>query len=183
MSEDSQLVRIVATLGLLIATALAPPYLAAPARRASENQLGQLGPFVVASALAAVSSTYVWGRLSDVSSRKVLALSAVVAAGVLALAALRGFLLPSVFKGVLIAPALLFVPMIACQGVRLGRPTHIVVMADRDTREVTRPDFKARGAFIPGWIKSHSWRGIRRYGGGWQVIYWRRTSVAIPNTS
>lgn len=132
--RDPQLARFIVTRGLLTATALAPPYLLALAGRAGERELGQLGLFVVASALAGMVGGYVWGRLSDKSSRKVLLLSAVVAAAVLALTAAIGWLVPDWLVGGFAAPLLLLALMIAYQGVRLGRATHIVDMAGREDR-------------------------------------------------
>jgi hypothetical protein len=132
--RDPQLGRFIATRGLLTATALAPPYLLALAGREGGRELGQLGLFVVASALAGMGGGYVWGRLSDKSSRKVLLLSALAAAAVLAATALIGGLAPDWLVGGFAAPMLLLVLMIAYQGVRLGRSTHIVDMAGRDDR-------------------------------------------------
>ncbi len=132
--RDAQLARFIAARGLLTATALAPPYLLALAGESGARQLGQLGFFVVASALAGMLGGYVWGRLSDKSSRKVLMLSALVAAAMLAASALLGFAAPAWLQGGVLAPLLLFVLMIAYQGVRLGRSTHIVDMAARDDR-------------------------------------------------
>ncbi len=132
--RDAQLARFIAARGLLTATALAPPYLLALAGESGARQLGQLGFFVVASALAGMLGGYVWGRLSDKSSRKVLMLSALVAAAMLAASALLGFAAPAWLQGGVLAPLLLFVLMIAYQGVRLGRSTHVVDMAARDDR-------------------------------------------------
>jgi MFS family permease len=104
------------------------------------RQLGELGPFVVASALAAVTSTYVWGRLSDRSSRKVLILAALLGAlalgvaGGLGFAARAGALARGPMGSGLAFPVVLYAMMIAYQGVRLGRATHIVDMADESTR-------------------------------------------------
>lgn len=134
LQTDPQLVRFIATRGLLTATALAPPFLVALAGREGGTELGQLGAFVIASALASVGSTYVWGRLADVSSRKVLALAAAGAALILAIAAGVGTLVPRALAWPVVAQALLFVLMIAYQGVRLGRSTHIVDMASEETR-------------------------------------------------
>ncbi len=131
---DGQLRRFIAVRGLLVATALAPPFLLALAGRSGGKALGELGLFVVASALAAMSSTYLWGRLSDVSSRRVLIYSGVVAALPLATACAIGTLTPAVLEHDAVLPGLLFVLMIAYQGVRLGRSTHIVDMADSDRR-------------------------------------------------
>lgn len=134
LREDPQLVRFIATRGLLIATALAPPYMLAMAGRESGGGLGALGPYILASALAAMSSTYLWGRLSDRSSRKVLALSGIVAALSLSATAALGYADGAWLGNPYVLPALLFVLMVAYQGVRLGRSTHLVDMAETDKR-------------------------------------------------
>lgn len=134
LRTDPQLVRFIIARALLTATALAPPFLLAMAGSGGRTSFAELGPFVVASALASVVSTYVWGRLSDRSSRRVLIRSGLIAAGVLAGTAAAGWseLGDPVTKWLL--PGLLFVLMIAYQGVRLGRSTHLVDMATEDTR-------------------------------------------------
>jgi hypothetical protein len=134
LRTDTQLVRFIAARGLLIATALAPPYLLALAGRTREQAVGELGPFVVASSLAAMTSGIWWGRLSDRSSRKVLVLAALVAAAVLSATAAIGWLRPALLAGPVALPALLFVLMVSYQGVRIGRSTHIVDMAAADRR-------------------------------------------------
>ena len=133
LREDPQLVRLIVARALLLATALAPPYLVSLSGASGERALGELGPFVVAASLAAVLSTYVWGRLADVSSRRVLALASLVAAIALALAATAGQYGPGALPP-LALPGLLFVLMIAYQGVRLGRSTHIVDMTTAERR-------------------------------------------------
>lgn len=135
LRDDPQLARFIIVRGLLTATALAPPYIVAMSGRSSGTGLGSLGAFVVASALASVASSYAWGRLSDKSSRRVLALSGAIAAIVFIIAAVLAFggdnfVLPAAY----ILPGLLFVLMLAYQGVRLGRATHIVDMADASKR-------------------------------------------------
>ncbi len=136
LRKDRQLVRFIATRGLLIATALAPPYMLAldgsPVRNGSGP--GALGPFVLAAASASVLSTYVWGRLSDRSSRRVLVLSAVVAAGALGTCAVLGIAAPQWMRNDVVLPTLLFVLTISYQGVRIGRATHLVDMASAEKR-------------------------------------------------
>ena len=92
----------------------------------------KLGFLVLASALASLCSSFVWGRLSDRSSRKVLIFSALVAAIILAATSWLAF--AGTLGGGFILPVLLFGLMIAYQGVRLGRSTHLVDMAEEDTR-------------------------------------------------
>lgn len=134
LGRDPALGRFIAVRGLLTATALAPPYLLATSADASRASFGELGPFVVASAIAGMSSTYVWGRLADRSSRRVLIASGVLGGAVLALAALVGSigLDPTLARWTL--PVLLFLLMISYQGVRLGRSTHLVDMATPEKR-------------------------------------------------
>lgn len=134
LKTDPQLRRFILTRALLIATALSPPFLLALAGRSGGAELGELGLFVIAASLAAVFSTYFWGRLSDVSSRRVLCYAGLVASVPLLVAAGVGLVGPDLLRLPLLLPVLLFVLMIAHQGVRLGRATHVVDMADEDTR-------------------------------------------------
>ncbi len=129
--SDAQLRQFIAARGLLTATALAPPFMVAAAGQGN-GDFAELGWLVLASAGAGLVSAFIWGRLADRSSRKVLALSGAVAAAILVVtgtAALRGWLETS-----FLMPGLLFVLMVAYQGVRLGRSTHLVDMAGEDTR-------------------------------------------------
>src|SRR5690606_19129820 len=89
LREDPQLVRFIVVRCLLMATALAPPFVVAMGERESAGT-GTLGPFVIAVALATISSSYVWGRMSDVSSRRVLVVAAAMGAACLAIAAAIG---------------------------------------------------------------------------------------------
>ena len=134
LGRDPQLRLFIVVRGLLVATALAPPFLLALGGRSGGGELGELGMFVVASSLAAVASTYLWGRLADVSSRRVLVGSGLVASLPLAGACAIGLAAPDWLAQPLLLPLLLFLLMIAYQGVRLGRSTHVVDMADADTR-------------------------------------------------
>ena len=131
LRDDPQLTRFILTRGLLTATALAPPFMIAVGSEAGEGY-DKLGFLVLASALASLCSSFVWGRLSDRSSRKVLIFSALVAAIILAATSWLAF--AGTLGGGYILPVLLFGLMIAYQGVRLGRSTHLVDMADKDTR-------------------------------------------------
>ena len=133
LRTDPQLGRFITTRALLIATALAPPYFLTAVGSQHGNALGELGPFVLASGLAAMVSSYVWGRLSDKSSRKVLMLSGLLGGVALGIDSALVVVVPEQDEVIPLA-AILFVLVIAYQGVRLGRATHVVDMADEDTR-------------------------------------------------
>jgi hypothetical protein len=130
LKSDAPLRRFILARAFLMASALSPPFLLMLAA-GEGGAFGALGAFVSASALAGFVSSYVWGRLSDRSSRKVLFLAGCLTSLSLLLALLTrhweagsGWLLP----------LWLFVLMIAHQGVRLGRSTHIVDMAGEEKR-------------------------------------------------
>ncbi len=130
LREDRQLARFVAARSALVGTALAPPYLVmlasgdAPAR--------QLGALVLAASVAALVSSFVWGRLADRSSRLVLVWAGVAAAVAMgcALALPAAGLADSYWA----SPAVLLGLMIAYQGVRQARSTYLVDMAPEDRR-------------------------------------------------
>lgn len=125
--ERPQLMRFVAARGLLVGSALAPPYLVMLA--GGDGAFGALGALVMASALGALASSYVWGWLSDRSSRQVLIWSGVAGA-----VALGAALLVGDGGGLWAMPVVLFVLMIAYHGVRQGRSTYLVDMAEENDR-------------------------------------------------
>ncbi|RIJ20373.1 MFS transporter [Henriciella barbarensis] len=133
LAKDAQLRRFIAARGLLISTALAPPFMVALGSEGdTENAFGGLGLLVIASAGASLLSSYVWGRLADRSSRKVLIFSAVAAT--IALVATLSLNAAGLLSAIWGLPAVIFALMLAYQGVRLGRSTHLVDMATQDTR-------------------------------------------------
>lgn len=132
LKDDAQLRIFIAARGCLTATALAPPFMVAAASSDGQTAFEGLGFLVLASSGAGLVSSFVWGRLADRSSRKVLLISALagaVALGATAFAAMTGAL-----AAIWVLPVLLFGLMISYQGVRLGRSTHLVDMASEDTR-------------------------------------------------
>ncbi|MBV6272575.1 hypothetical protein KVP09_06550 [Alcaligenaceae bacterium CGII-47] len=134
LRSDAPLRRLIVTRGLLLSTALAPPFYIALSGDSTASGLGTLGPFMIASAGASLASAYAWGWLADRSSRRVLMLAATLAALANAVAAFVALMMPDLLGGTALLPMLLFVLMIAHQGVRLGRSVHVVDMADRDSR-------------------------------------------------
>lgn len=124
LRRDSEFRRYVAVRGLLVSTALAPPFLVMLSNAGGETALGNLGLLMVASSAAAIVSSYVWGRLSDRSSRFTLAFSGALATLAIGGAAAVGL----VTNGLLFAPFFVFAAQIAYEGVRAGRKTHLTDM-------------------------------------------------------
>lgn len=124
LRRDGEFRRYVAVRGLLVATALAPPFLVMLSNAGGGEALGNLGLLMVASSAAAIVSSYVWGRLSDRSSRFTLVFSGAFATVALGGAAVAGF----VTNGLVFAPIFVFIAQIAYEGVRAGRKTHLTDM-------------------------------------------------------
>lgn len=132
LKEDANLRRFILVRGLLVATSLAPPYFVVLAGGEDQSALGQLGALVLASALASLLSSYVWGRLSDQSSRRVLMLTGIV--GALAMGGAVALALLGMATQIWAMPLVLFILMIAYHGVRQGRSTYLVDMSPKDQR-------------------------------------------------
>ncbi|MEH6749989.1 MAG: MFS transporter [Paracoccaceae bacterium] len=133
LREDRQLQVFVAARAALTVTALAPPFIVMLSSAGGEGALDQLGPMVMASTAAAVLSSYVWGRLSDRSSRQTLVIAGGLAALVLLLIGLAGLLLGGL-GGAWGAGLAIFAAQIAYEGVRQGRKLHLTDMAEDDFR-------------------------------------------------
>ncbi len=129
LRDNPALQRFIIVRGLLVSTALAPPYLVV---LSGGGSLGQLGALVMASAAASFLSSYVWGRLSDRSSRQVLMLSGLLGAASMVLAV--GCWAFGVATMNWVMPGVLFVLMIAYHGVRQARSTYLVDLAREDQR-------------------------------------------------
>ncbi|MTI63367.1 MFS transporter [Methylophaga sp.] len=132
--DDRELRLFIITRSLLVSTALAPPFMLALKAESMQESITGLGWLLLASSVASLLSSYVWGRLSDRSSRKVLLLAG-LGGGVsltLTVIASQGNWLSLPW----LLPFLLFSLMIAYGGVRLGRSVHLVDIADQDKRAI-----------------------------------------------
>lgn len=134
LRSDAQLRWLIATRTLLLSTALAPPFYIALSGDYVTSGLGTLGLFMMASATASLVSSYVWGRLADRSSRRVLMYAAALATLTNVAAAVMALAMPEQLAFAPVLPALLFVLTVAHQGVRLGRSVHVIDMADLNNR-------------------------------------------------
>lgn len=132
LKGDAMLRRFILARGLLVATALAPPYIVMIAGAEGGAVLGKLGALMLASAAASFASSYVWGRFSDRSSRRVLVAAGLI--GALAMASMVALGLVGLAASAWAGPAVLFVLMVAYHGVRQGRSTYLVDLAPEDLR-------------------------------------------------
>ncbi|WP_323766269.1 MFS transporter [Marinovum sp.] len=130
--RDRQLQLFILVRGMLVPTALAPPYFVLLASQSGGLALDRLGVLVLVSAAASFLSSYVWGRLADRSSRWVLILTGLI--GAAAMLAAVGARALGLTQTVWAIPLALFLLMLAYHGVRQGRSTYLVDMAPEDKR-------------------------------------------------
>ncbi|MFS0866294.1 MFS transporter [Microbacterium sp. 179-B 1A2 NHS] len=137
LQHDRDLRRFVTVRSLLLVSALAPPFVVSLAVAAGSNGLAGLGGFVLASGLAALVGGRVFGRWADRSSRNVMSYGAAAASAVIvalvAIVALPGFSGDG-WAGNLVFIAGYFLLTLIHTGVRVGRKTYVVDMAEGDTR-------------------------------------------------
>ncbi len=131
---DPQLGRFIATRSLLTVTAIAPPYLLLAT--AADSRAETLGPFVLASSLATVIGGRLWGRLSDRSSRRVLVGAAGASTALFAVAGVGALIDDRFLSSRWTTTSLLFLVVLAYQGVRIGRATHLVDMTGSEQRSI-----------------------------------------------
>ena len=118
---------------LLLSIALAPPFYVLLAQQ-NGVELSGLGILIIASGLASMVSAPIWGKLSDRSSRQVMALSALLT-GVLGVA-VSGMALTDIysFDHKWDIAVMFFLIATFHGGARLGRKTYLVDMANADNR-------------------------------------------------
>ncbi len=115
---------------LLLVSALSPPFLVALA--ASDGAgLGGLGAFVIAQGVARVIGGRYFGRLADRSSRRLMATGALIAS-LLIIAVLLLGLIPVLDGSIWLYSGAFFLLALIHTGVRVGRKTYIIDMAEPD---------------------------------------------------
>ena len=133
LREDRQLQIFIAARAALTVTALAPPFIIMLSSASGDGALDQLGPMVMASTAAAFVSSYIWGRLSDRSSRKTLMAAGALSALALTVTGAVGLTFGGL-GGAWGAGLSIFAAQIAYEGVRAGRKLHLTDMAEDDFR-------------------------------------------------
>lgn len=126
---DPQLRLFIYARAALAVTALAPPFIVMLSAASGRSALDDLGPLVMASTAASVLASYVWGRVSDHSSRVTLIIAGGLAAVVFAAVGGAGMVWGGL-GGAWGAAAAVFAAQIAYEGVRAGRKLHLTDMAE-----------------------------------------------------
>jgi len=119
---------------LLLSSALALPYLALLGQHNSGTDLASLGILIVISGVAGMIAGPIWGRLADRSSRRVMRNGAIGAAACCLAGAACVWLPESMRTSVWPYASVYGLLTIAHAGIRLGRKTYVIDLADSGTR-------------------------------------------------
>jgi hypothetical protein len=131
--RDAELRRFLLVRTLLLSTALVAPFYVILASQETGSGLAQLGGLLIATGAASFLSAPLWGRLADRSSRRTMALAALLAAVAGFATAFLAWAPDLPYRSTLFA-ATYFLLSVAHSGVRLGRKTHLIDMATADNR-------------------------------------------------
>ncbi|MEX0976674.1 MAG: MFS transporter [Woeseia sp.] len=131
--RDAELRRFLIVRTLLLSTALVAPFYVILASAETGSGLSQLGGLLIASGTASFLSAPLWGRMADRSSRRTMALAALLAAVAGFATAFLAWSPDLPYRSTLFA-ATYFLLSVAHSGVRLGRKTHLIDMATADNR-------------------------------------------------
>lgn len=134
LRDDAVFRRFVVTRSLLLCSALSAPYYISIAQGALGSPARMLGIFIIASGLASMLSGPFWGRFADRSSRGVMMLAAAMAAALGITVFVIARFDESWFEQAWLLPLLYFLLSVAHQGVRVGRKTYVVDIAEGNER-------------------------------------------------
>ncbi|MFM2481657.1 MFS transporter [Celerinatantimonas sp. YJH-8] len=120
---------------LMLCSALSAPYYVALAQQQNAaSGLLQFSFFLGASGAAAFISGPFWGKLADHSSRQVMILASLMSAILGSIVVFLAWFVPGILNWQWVIPACYFLLTIAHQGVRLGRKTYLVDLAQGNQR-------------------------------------------------
>ncbi len=134
LREDPPFRRFVIARALAMGSGLAAPFYVALARDELGDAVSLLGIFIAVEGLAGLVSSPMWGRWADRSSRQVFATACALAAVLTLAVALWSWLDMSTQSAQWFYPIAFFGLGVAHAGVRLGRKTYLVDMAEGNKR-------------------------------------------------
>ena len=136
LREDRILRRFVTVRSLLLVSALSPPFVVALSLRSGVESLSGLGAFIIASGVAALLGGRIFGRWADRSSRSLMSVGAAVASAVVIVLVVLVTLVdvPDSIWGDAVFVGAYFALTLMHTGVRVGRKTYVVDLAEGDLR-------------------------------------------------
>lgn len=148
LKTDIDFRNFVISRALFLCSVLSAPFFVILAQQHTNSNNYLLGLFILAGGLADFSSSIIWGKLSDISSKR----SMVLGAGI---ASILGFLVffldlfyENIFENIWLMPIIYFILTVGYQGIRIGRKTYLVDLAGGNKRT----DYVAVSNTIIGFI-------------------------------
>lgn len=120
--------------GLLISTALVAPFYVVLATRYSEGTISALGILLLLAGIANLTSGWIWGKLSDLSSRKVMSIAGTLCFLLALFVYMAEYFHWNISQSYYFYGFTLFLLYIGHAGVRLGRATYLMDMAKEHNR-------------------------------------------------
>lgn len=134
LRDDRPFRAFVIARALAMGSGLAAPFYVALAREELGDALSLLGVFIAVEGLAGLLSSPLWGRWADRSSRRVFAAACALAGALTVAVALWSWLPMPAWAASWFYPLAFFGLGLAHAGVRLGRKTYMVDMAEGNRR-------------------------------------------------
>lgn len=134
LKKDPVFFRFCIARGLLASTVLSMPFYVVLAHESSGGRIQSLGLLMIAGSLATALSGVVWGKLSDSSSRRTLAVAGISAGLIGCLTAGVSTLAFGESAAIYIYGGLFFLIGLSHTGIRNGRKTYLVDHANQENR-------------------------------------------------
>lgn len=134
LKTDKDFKIFVISRALFLCSVLSAPFFVILAQQHSNSNNYLLGLFILSGGIADFSSSIIWGKLADISSKKAMIIGA-------SISTILGFLVffldtffENIFSIIWIMPVIYFVLTIGYQGIRIGRKTYLVDLASGNKR-------------------------------------------------
>lgn len=134
LKTDKNFRLFVITRALFLCSVLSAPFFVILAQQHSQSSNYLLGLFILASGLADFSSSIIWGKLSDISSKRAMIIGATISTLLGFLVFVLNTFFENIFSIIWIMPLIYFILTVGYQGIRIGRKTYLVDLAGGNKR-------------------------------------------------
>lgn len=134
LKTDKDFRNFVISRALFLCSVLSAPFFVILAQQHSNSNNYLLGLFILAGGIADFSSSIIWGKLSDKSSKKSMILGASIASVLGFLVFFLDTFYENIFATIWLMPLIYFVLTVGYQGIRIGRKTYLVDLAGGNKR-------------------------------------------------
>tara|TARA_B100001063_G_scaffold218150_1_gene221296 strand:+ start:2297 stop:3613 length:1317 start_codon:yes stop_codon:yes gene_type:complete len=134
LKTDKAFRLFVITRALFLCAVLSAPFFVILAQQHSNSSNYLLGLFILAGGLADFSSSVIWGKLSDISSKKSMIIGATISTILGFLVFVLSTIYENIFSTLWLMPLIYFILTVGYQGIRIGRKTYLIDLADGNKR-------------------------------------------------